>query len=96
MDNETMIKLSGQLKCEDLQQATLVERYIGEHRRLTREEPGCLSFNVIATVDPLIWNVDELFSSKETFEAHQRRTKNSAWGIETRHIAREYQITELE
>lgn len=96
MSNAKMIKLSGKLTCSNQQEVALVERYLDEHRRLTREESGCLSFDVTATADPLIWKVEELFSSKEAFNAHQLRTKSSEWGIQTRSIVREYQITELE
>lgn len=90
-----MIKLTGRLVCLHPEEAERVRRYLPEHTRLTKAESGCLSFEVMETNDPLIWSVEELFSCQETFDAHQARTKASAWGKETRGIAREYVIAEV-
>ena len=90
-----MIKLSGRLVCKNHQETERVRHYLPEHKKLTREEAGCISFEVTETEDPLIWKVEELFSSQETFDNHQKRTKASAWGKETGSIIREYQITEI-
>lgn len=90
-----MIKLSGRLVCKNEEESDIVRHSLPEHIRLTREEPGCVSFEVTETADPLIWTVEELFTDKQTFEAHQTRTKASAWGLETRAIAREYAISEV-
>ncbi len=90
-----MIKLSGVLICKNDSEADLVRRYLPKHKELTLEESGCLSFSVEATQDPLIWHVTELFTSQETFDAHQQRTKESLWGQKTMAIIREYEITEV-
>lgn len=90
-----MIKLSGRLVCKNHQEAERVRQYLPEHQRLTGKETGCLYFEVTETEDPLIWKVEELFSSQETFDNHQKRTKASVWGKETASIVREYQITEI-
>lgn len=90
-----MIQLTGRLLCKSAEETALVRRYLPEHIRLTKEETGCLRFEVKETDDPLIWSVEELFSSQETFDTHQARTKASVWGKETRAIAREYAIAEI-
>ena len=90
-----MIKLTGRLVCKSAEEADLVRQYLSEHKELTREETGCVSFEVTETPDPLIWKVEELFTNQATFDAHQNRTRASVWGRETRAIAREYKISEV-
>lgn len=90
-----MISLSGRLICANATEADLVRQHLPEHLRLTRAEPGCLSFQVSATDDPLIWQVAESFTDKAAFEAHQSRTRASAWHAATAHIRRDYRITGL-
>lgn len=91
-----MIKLTGRLVCKSAEEADLVRQYLTEHKELTREETGCVSFEVSETADPLIWKVEELFTNQATFDAHQTRTRASVWGRETSAIAREYEISEFE
>jgi quinol monooxygenase YgiN len=67
--------------------------HLPEHIRLTRMEPGCLSFEVAQIDDSMIWRVEELFSDEPAFEAHQDRAKGSTWGTATKAIRREYQIS---
>lgn len=88
-----MIKLTGRLVCTRIEETELVRRCLPEHTRLTKEETGCLSFEVKETDNPLIWSVEELFTSQEAFDMHQARTKASVWGKETSAIVREYVIT---
>lgn len=95
MKGKTMIKLTGRLICKNCEETALVRRYLPEHIRLTKEEAGCILFEVKETADPLIWLVAELFTSQQTFDMHQARTKASAWGRETAEIAREYAIAEI-
>lgn len=90
-----MISLSGRLICANATEADLVRQHLPEHMRLTRAEPGCLSFQVSATDDPLIWQVAESFTDKAAFEAHQSRTRASAWHAATAHIRRDYRLTGL-
>ncbi|CNJ88307.1 putative quinol monooxygenase [Yersinia mollaretii] len=90
-----MIKLSGRLICKNVDEAALVQRFLPEHVSLTHAESGCIAFQVAVTPDPLVWTVEELFTDKSTFAAHQARTKNSTWGNETRSILREYEIVEI-
>lgn len=89
-----MITLTGRLLCQETD-LELVERFLPDHIRLSRAEPGCLSFDVSPLSDnPLIYEVSETFKTRADFDAHQKRTKASPWGKETAHIPREYQISE--
>lgn len=86
--------LNGILKCADAAELDLIRRYLPEHIRLTRAEPGCLSFAVVQSDDPLIWQVAEQFVDRAAFEAHQARTRASAWGRATAGIVREFEVRE--
>ncbi|MDX7986956.1 antibiotic biosynthesis monooxygenase [Xenorhabdus sp. 12] len=90
-----MIKLTGRLICKSAEESELVRQYLSEHKKLTAEETGCLSFEVTATEDPLIWIVEELFTDKDAFDTHQKRTRASIWGKKTSTIVREYEISEI-
>jgi quinol monooxygenase YgiN len=87
------VRLSGMLICASQDECDIVRRYLAEHIRLTREEPGCLSFEVTQTEDPLIWQVEELFADQAAFEAHQVRSKASEWAEKTMSIRRDYAIS---
>ncbi len=90
-----MITLSGRLICANATEADLVREHLADHLRLTRAEPGCLSFNVVPTDDPLVWQVDESFTDRAAFEAHQARMRGSAWYKATAHLKRDYRTTGL-
>lgn len=65
------------------------------HVELTRAETGCVQFDV--TPDPEVegrYNVSELFTDRESFDAHQARVKASAWGEISAGIRRKYSIRE--
>ncbi len=88
------LRLSGYL---DVPQARLPEvlAALEAHIRLTRAEPGCLSFSV--TPDPARPTrllVAEEFRDRAAFEAHQARAQASPWAEVTRGLARHYQISE--
>lgn len=87
------VRLSGRLICASADQAAIVRHHLPEHVRLTLAEPGCLSFSVRETGDPLVWQVEEHFASRPAFEAHQARTRASAWGQATAAIRRAYTVT---
>ncbi|HRM74757.1 MAG TPA: hypothetical protein PLI13_08650, partial [Paracoccus sp. (in: a-proteobacteria)] len=57
-----IVRLTGLLQCADAAEAASVRAHLPEHVRLTRVEPGCLSFQINPTPDPLIWRVDEAFA----------------------------------
>ncbi len=85
--------LTGRLICRDDVEAGIVRDHLAEHVRLTRAEPGCLSFEV-SEADDRTWAVDEAFVDRAAFEAHQARTRDSAWGEATTGIQRDFSIRE--
>lgn len=87
------VQLTGTLICASEAECDIVRQYLPEHIRLTREEPGCISFEVTPSDDPMIWRVEELFVDQVAFYAHQARTKASAWAEKTASIRRVYRIT---
>ncbi|MBV6633178.1 MAG: antibiotic biosynthesis monooxygenase [Alphaproteobacteria bacterium] len=73
---------------------TAVRDALDEHIALTRAEPGCLSFDVVEQDDPPgRFSVAEVFENQQAFDAHQERTKQSAWFQVTERIPRHYTIT---
>jgi quinol monooxygenase YgiN len=91
-----VIALEGLLICHDRAEATLVAELLPAHIALTLAEPGCLSFAVQPTDDPLVWSVSERFSTAESFQAHQARVRASEWGLATVSIERRYSVTGLD
>jgi quinol monooxygenase YgiN len=97
MDNQTgRVRLSGFLRCASVEDVEIVKHHLPDHLHLTRAEPGCLSFEVSQTDDPLVWRVDELFVDRAAFDFHQQRTRASGWFTATSTIARDYTISEPE
>ena len=90
-----MITLSGRLISGNAVEADLVASLLPEHIRLTRAEPGCLSFSVTRTSDPLVWQVEERFTDRAAFDAHQARNRASAWYKATAHLRRDYRSSGL-
>lgn len=89
-----MIALAAIITCGPRDRA-LVESLLPEHIRLTRQEPGCLLFQVVPDrCDPDRLLVAERFVDGAAFAAHQARTANSSWGRATQHLKRAYQVTE--
>ncbi|MBE7731649.1 putative quinol monooxygenase [Devosia faecipullorum] len=86
------IRLTGSLICTSEAECDMVRAYLPEHIRLTRQEPGCLSFAVTQSDDPLIWRIEELFVDRAAFDAHQARTLASEWAHKTASIRRDYTI----
>ena len=90
-----MIRLRGQLICLTEDEAQLVRLHLPLHLALTRAEPGCLTFAVDATEDPMVWEVIETFRDRASFDAHQTRTRDSAWFAATRGILRNFRLDEV-
>ncbi|TVZ41532.1 quinol monooxygenase YgiN [Alteromonadaceae bacterium 2753L.S.0a.02] len=84
------IKLSGyiDIPVEDLQ---AVLRELPMHISLSRDEPGCLEFNVVqdSEIATRLY-VYEIFASEPHFEHHQRRLQTSDWGQLTASATRNY------
>lgn len=65
------------------------------HEAATRAEAGCISFRIDDTDDPMIFDVTESFRDRAAFDAHQSRTRDSAWFAATRGILRDFRVEEL-
>ncbi|EJK2117020.1 antibiotic biosynthesis monooxygenase [Vibrio navarrensis] len=73
----------------------LVKNELVNHKRLTLDEPGCITFSVIENPEtPLRFDVYEEFVDKVAFEQHQKRAKASRWGKVTVNVERHYEIFE--
>ena len=69
---------------------------LAEHIRLTRAEPGCLSFEVDEdTSNPGRFTVAEQFTDSAAFRAHQARALASDWGRISDGLPRDYVVTGL-
>lgn len=90
-----MIRLRGQLICMTAEDRSAVLAHLADHLALTRAEPGCLSFEITETEDPFTFEVMEAFRDRASFDAHQARTRDSAWFAATRHILRDFRLEEL-
>ena len=88
-----MITVTGHLIAADEVEADLVRRHLPDHIRLSRAEPGCLTFNVDPTDDPLVWRLDESFTDRAAFDAHQTRTRASVWYAETALLKRDFHVS---
>lgn len=53
-----MIRVTGTLTCATTAEAVIVRARLPEHIRLSRAEPGCLSFTVEPTANPLVWRLE--------------------------------------
>jgi quinol monooxygenase YgiN len=90
-----MIHLTGTLTCVTQTDLAIVETHLPNHIYLSRAEPGCLSFSVTQTPNPLVWQLDESFVDQAAFDAHQTRTRASKWWHVSQKIARDFQITQV-
>ncbi|WP_395205098.1 putative quinol monooxygenase [Vibrio diabolicus] len=58
----------------------LVKHELITHKRLTLEEPGCLTFLVTQSpTNPFRFDVYEEFVDKASFRQHQERVQASHW-----------------
>jgi quinol monooxygenase YgiN len=89
----TKVTLKGHIIVPDLQLEQIKEA-LAMHIELTRQEKGCLLFEV--TQDPNQINkfhVYEEFVDQRSFDYHQERIAESDWGLVSKSLARDYQIT---
>jgi quinol monooxygenase YgiN len=94
-DMAGMIRVTGTLTCANAAEVDIVRRHLPTHITLSRAEPGCLTFNVDPTEDPLVWRLDESFTDRAAFDAHQVRTRASDWFRATAHLARDFHVQEF-
>ena len=90
-----MIRLSGRLVCMTEEERAAVLLHRPAYEAATRAEPGCLSFSIDTTDDPMIFDVVESFRDRAAFDAHQTRTRDSLWFQATRGILRDFRVEEL-
>lgn len=88
-----MVRLRGQLICMTEDDRAVVLAHVADHIALTRAEPGCLSFDIAETDDPMTFEVMESFRDRAAFDAHQARTRTSAWYKATAHLKRDFRIS---
>lgn len=84
--------LTGLLICQSDGETAIVAEFLPRHLELTRAEPGCISFEVSPTGDPLVWDVAECFQNADSFELHQARVRASEWGRARAGIKRRYSV----
>jgi len=67
------------------------------HIALTREEEGCIVFEVKQNADNANrFDVYEEFTNKESFTKHQERVRNSDWGVVSANAERHYEIAGMD
>ena len=73
----------------------IVKTALDKHIELTRNEAGCLIFEVTQSSElPTRFTVYEEFTDKAAFDSHQARVKASDWGRVTGNVKRTYSIEE--
>ncbi len=86
------VSVKGFLRCETAEQAARLRDALPEHKRLTLEEPGCVSFVVSETADPLVWQVDEVFADRAAFDAHVVRLRAADWSRDSEGVIRDFEV----
>jgi len=91
-----MIYLNGHIDVPK-ERIAAVEAALPKHIELTRSEPGCVSFEVVASTQiEGRFKVAEMFVDQAAFDAHQERTKASDWFRVTEGMERNYDIRDGE
>ncbi|WP_253279547.1 putative quinol monooxygenase [Loktanella sp. 3ANDIMAR09] len=62
------------------------------HIALTRQETGCITFDVAETT-PGVFTVSETFADQAAFDTHQQRAGASEWAEVTAGLPRNYTVT---
>ena len=84
--------LKGYILVPDIDLPAVAEE-LPNHIRLTLQEEGCLVFDVFPEEQNASrFSVYEEFSDSQSFEAHQKRVRDSRWGQVTSNVERHYQI----
>lgn len=90
-----MIHLTGTLTCPTLDDLTVIKTYLPDHIALSRAEPGCVIFEAVQTTDPMVWQIDETYTDRTSFDAHQTRNRASIWWEMSQGLVRDFKITEV-
>lgn len=86
------IILEGYVLAADCDLADVV-RELADHIRLTREEKGCLVFEVTQdNKNKNRFNVYEEFTSQRAFNFHQERIRTSNWGKLSSKLEKHYDL----
>ena len=89
------IILTGHIVVPDSDLAVVKEE-LRVHIDLTRNEEGCLVFEVTQDeTENNKFHVYEEFISEAAFDSHQQRVRSSKWGSITKNVGRFYEITGL-
>jgi len=87
------IILKGYVLVTDSDLAT-VKRELANHIYLTRQEEGCLVFEVSQDNKNINrFNVYEEFVSQDAFKWHQQRLRNTEWGKVSSKLEKHYKIS---
>lgn len=90
------IILEGQIVIYDHDLPTVMAE-LPIHIQLTRQEEGCLRFEVTQSLSAKnVLFVCEEFIDRGAFDVHQRRVSSSVWGRATQNAQRHYQVTEVD
>ncbi|WP_341365744.1 putative quinol monooxygenase [Yoonia sp. BS5-3] len=85
-----MVALTGTIIIPKDMQADLLP-LLEEHKALTRQEPGCLKFDVAPDADdPTLFHVDELFKDEAAFAHHQSAGAARPWGPASKELMRNF------
>ncbi|VAW52454.1 hypothetical protein MNBD_GAMMA05-1075 [hydrothermal vent metagenome] len=86
--------LKGYIIASDFDLAA-VKKELAIHILLTRQEEGCLVFEVSQDKKNMNrFNVYEEFTSQEAFNAHQQRLTNTEWGKISSQLKKYYKISD--
>ena len=84
--------IKGHILVPDADLAAVLEE-LQVHRALTRQEEGCLVFNVTQDEENLNrLNVYEEYADRSAFGTHQKRARASRWWEVSANAIREYDI----
>lgn len=89
------IQLTGTITIPLDAQAQLVP-LLDDHIAQTRQEPGCLKFEVTQDAGDLaLFHVNELFSDEASFAQHQTLGAARPWGTASADLVRDFQKVTL-
>ena len=87
------VTLSGQIEVPAVELAKITVA-LEKHMALTREEPGCIVFEVVQdSEEPTMFSVYEEFVDQAAFDSHQNRVLASSWSEATKNVVRHYKVT---